>query len=85
MYAMFLTVLYKEETVYMTVRNMAYIDRPSFIAELSSATGFSSVEKANQCRDFLSTVLDKHSPAYLMKVINHKSSPWFESIRDDRL
>ena len=32
---------------YRTVGNMANIDRPSFIAELSSVSEFSSVEKAN--------------------------------------
>ena len=64
--------------IYRTVRN---IDRPSFIAELSSVSEFSSVEKANQFCDFLHTVLDKHVPPSLQKVITHKSSPWFESIR----
>ena len=29
------------------------------------------------------TVLDKHSPPSLRKVITHSSSPWFESIRDE--
>ena len=60
---------------------MANIDRPSFIAELSSVPEFSSVEKANQYCDFLHTVLDKHAPHSLRKVINHNSSPCFESIR----
>ena len=32
-------------TLYRTVVNMANIDRPSFIAELSSVSEFSSVEK----------------------------------------
>ena len=31
----------------------------------------------------LRNVLNKHSPTSLRKVINHKSSPWFESIRDE--
>ena len=44
---------------------------------------FSSVEKANQYCDFLRTVLDKHAPPSLRKVVNHNSSPWFESIRDE--
>ena len=44
---------------------------------------FSSVEKANQFCDFLCTVLDKHAPPSLRKVITHNSSPWFESIRDE--
>ena len=35
-------------TLYRTVRNIANIDRPSFIAELSSVSEFSSVENANQ-------------------------------------
>ena len=29
------------------------------------------------------TVLDKHAPPPLRKVITHSSSPWFESIRDE--
>ena len=62
---------------------MANIDRPSFIAERSSVSAFSSVEKANQYCDFLCTVLDKHSPHSLRKVVNHNSSPWYESIRDE--
>ena len=32
------------------------------IAELSSVSEFSSVEKANQFCNFLRTVLDKHAP-----------------------
>ena len=70
-------------TLYMTVRNMANIDRPSFIAELSSVSEFSSVDKANKLCDYLHTVLDKHAPPSLQKVITHSSSPWFESIRDE--
>ena len=62
--------------------NKANIDRPSFIAELSSVSEFSSVENANQFCDFLRTVLDKHAPPSLRKVITQSSSPWFESIRD---
>ena len=65
--------------------NMANIDRPSFIAELSSASEYSSVEKVNQFCDVLRTVLDKHAPPSLWKVINHNSTPWFESIRDELL
>ena len=57
--------------------NIANIDRPSFIAELSSVSEFSSVENAVLC-----TVLDKHAPPFLRKVIT-SSSPWFESIRDE--
>ena len=67
-------------TLYRTVRNIANIDRPLFIAELSSVSEFSSVEKANQFCDFLRTVLDKHAPPSLRKVMTHNSSPWFESI-----
>ena len=47
----------KPSTLYRTVRNIANIDRPSFIAELSSVSEFSSVENANQFCDFLRTVL----------------------------
>ena len=68
-------------TLYRTVRNIANIDRPSFIAELSSVSEFSSVENANQFCDFLRTVLDKHAPPSLQKVMTHNSSSWFESIR----
>ena len=62
---------------------MANIDRPSFIAELFSVSGFSSVEKANQYCDNMRTVLVRHAPPSLRKVINHKSSQWFVSIRDE--
>ena len=75
------TSVSKPATLYMTVRNIANIDHPSFIAELSSVSEFSSVEKANQFCDFFCTVLDKHAPPSLQKVITHNSSPWFESIR----
>ena len=37
----------KPSTLYRTVRNIANIDRPSFISELSSVSEFSSVEKVN--------------------------------------
>ena len=69
----------KPSTLYRTVRNIANIDRPSFIAELSSVSEFSSVENANQFCDFLRTVLDKHAPPSLLTAL----SPWFESIRDE--
>ena len=62
---------------------IANIDRPSFIAEVSSVSEFSSVEKANQFCDFLRTVLDKHAPPSPRKVITHNSSPWFESMREE--
>ena len=73
----------KPSTLYRTVRNIANIDRPTFIAEPSSVSEFSSVENANQFCDFLRTVIDKHAPPSLRNVITHNSSPWFESIRDD--
>ena len=73
----------KPSTLYRTVRNIANIDRPSFIAELSSASELSSVENANQFCDSLRTIIDKHAPPSLQKVITHNSSPWFESIRDE--
>ena len=73
----------KHSTTYRTVRNIANIDRPSLIAELSSVSEFSSVEKANQFCDFLCTVLDKHVHPFLWIVINHNSTPLFESIRDE--
>ena len=50
----------KPSTLCKTVKNIANIDRPSFIAELTSVSEFSSVEKANQFCDSLRTVLDKH-------------------------
>ena len=71
--------------MYTTVGNMANIDCPSFIAEISSVSEFSSVEKANQYCYFLCSVLDKHAPPSLWKVINHISAPWFETIRDELL
>ena len=67
-------------TLYRTARNIANIDRPSFIAELSSVSEFSYVENANRFCNFLRTVLDKHAPPSLQKVKTHNSSPWFESI-----
>ena len=73
----------KPSTLYRTVRNMANIDRSSFIADLSSFSEFSSVEKAKHKCDFLLTVLDRHSPPSLRKVIYHNFFPWFESVRDD--
>ena len=72
-------------TLYRTVRNISNSDRPSFIAELSSVSEFSSVEKVNQYCDFLRSVLDKFTRPSLWKVIDHNSSPWFESIRDELL
>ena len=71
----------KPSTLCWTVRYIARIDRPSFIAVLSSVSEFSSVEKANLYCDFLRTVLDKHAPLSLRKVMTHNSSPCFESIR----
>ena len=64
---------------------MANIDRPSFIAELSSVSEFSSVEKVSQYCEFLRTVLDKHAPPSLREVITHNSSTWIESIRDESI
>ena len=69
-------------TIYRTVRNIANVDRPTFIAELSSVSEFSFVEKANQYYDILRTVLDKNAPPSLRNVMYHSSFPWFESIRD---
>ena len=73
----------KPSTLYRNVRNIANIDRLSFIAEVSSVSAFSSVEKANQFCDFLRTVLDKHAPPSLRKVMTHNPSPWFESMREE--
>ena len=73
----------KPSTLYRTVRNIANIDRSSFIAEVSSVSEFSSVEKASQFCYFLHTVLDKHAPPSLRKVIAHNSSPCFESMREE--
>ena len=42
----------KPSNLYRAVRNIANIDCPSFIAELSSVSVFSSIEKANQFCDF---------------------------------
>ena len=70
-------------SLYRTVRNIAKIDRPSFIAELSGVSEFSSVDNASQFCDFLRTVMDKHASHSLRKGMTHNSSPWFESIIDD--
>ena len=73
----------KPSTLYRNVWNIANIDRPSFIAELSSVSEFSSVENANQFCDFFRTLIDKHAPPSLRNAITHNSSPWFESMRDE--
>ena len=73
----------KPYTLYGTVRKIANIARPSFIAELSSVSEFSCVEKANQYCDILHTVIDMHAPPSLRKVMTHNSSPWLESITDE--
>ena len=52
---------------------MGNIDRPSFIAELSSVSEFSSVEIAIQYSHFLPTILDKHAPPSQGNVICHNS------------
>ena len=65
----------KHSTISRTVSNMANIDRPSFMAELSSVSEFSYVEKANQYCNSMRTVLDKHARPSLLKVITHNSSP----------
>ena len=44
---------------------------------------FKKFERASQFCDFLRTVLDKHAPPSLQKVITHNSSPCYESIRDE--
>ena len=75
----------RPSTLDRTVRNIADIDRLSFIAELSSDSEFSSVEKASQFCDFLRTELDKHAPLSLRKAIALNSSPWFESMREEHL
>ena len=72
----------KPSTLCSTVWKIANIDHPSFIAELSSVSEFSSLEKANQFCYFLRIVLDKHAPPSLQKDITHNSTPWFESISD---
>ena len=75
----------KPSTLYRTDRNIANIDRPSFIADLSSVSEFSSVENASQFCDCLRTVIYKHAPPSLRNVITHNSSQWFEPIRDELL
>ena len=76
--------VFRPSAIYRTVMIMANIDHPSFSAVHSSVSGFPIVVKANQYCDFLRTMLDKHAPPSLLKVINH-NSPWFESIRDELL
>ena len=53
--------------MYMNVRNVANIDRPSFIVELSNVSELTYVEKANQYCDILCTVLDKHAPLLCLR------------------
>ena len=74
--------VYETSTLCRTIRNMANIDRPSFIVDLSCVSVFSSAENANLYCDFLRTVLDKHAPPSPRTVMNHNCYPWFESIRD---
>ena len=64
----------KPSTLYRTVMNMANIDRPSFNAELSCVSEFSSDEKTNKFCDFLRTALDKHATSSLWKAMTHNSS-----------
>ena len=54
----------KPSTLFRSVRKMVNIDRPSFIAELSSVKEFSSVEKANLFCDFMRTVQDKKCTSF---------------------
>ena len=61
---------------------MASIDHPSFTAEHSNVSEFSSVRKASQFCDFLRTMLYKDAPNSLQKISNYNSSPWFELIRE---
>ena len=49
----------KPSTLYRVVRSIANIDRPSFIAELSSVSEFSSVKRQTSSVTSLCTVLDK--------------------------
>ena len=60
----------KPSTLCRTDWNMANIERPLVIAEISNVSESSSVENAIQCCDFLRTVLDKHAPPSLRMVIN---------------
>ena len=73
----------KPSTLYRTVWNIANIDRPSFIVDVSSVSAFSSVERTNLFCDSLRTVLDRHAPPSLRKVMAHNSSPWFEVTREE--
>ena len=68
---------------YMTVRNIANFDRPSFIADLSSVSELSSVENSNQFCKSLRIAIDKHASPSLRKVVSRDSSPWFWSISDE--
>ena len=43
----------KPSTIYRTVRNIANIDCPSFITELSTVSEFLSVEKTKQKKEWL--------------------------------
>ena len=52
---------------------------------LLNSPEFPVVEMASQFCDSLRTVLDKHAPPSLRIVKTHNSSPWYESIRDERL
>ena len=58
-------------TISRTARNMANIDRLSFIAKLPNASEFCFVEKVNQFYDVLRTMQDKHVPSSQQNVKNH--------------
>ena len=55
------------------------------IAEPSSVSELTFVEKTNQYCYSMCTVLDEHAPPSLLKDMNHSTSPWFESVRDELL
>ena len=74
----------KSSTIYWTVRNIANIVRPSFINDPLIASVIIFLWQTSTVT-FLRTVLDRHAPPFLRKVINHNSSPLFESISDEIL
>ena len=72
----------KPSTLYRTVMNIDNIDRPSFIAELSSVSEFHLLKRRTSSVTFSHCTRSACIPS-LRKVITHNSSPWFESIRDE--
>ena len=72
--------IHKNSTVTDSLESDHYCTKSYFNVSVSKP---STLYRTVRNIDFLCTVIDKHAPPSLRKVITHNSSPWFESIRDD--